>query len=63
MAGNGIGVVAELGTAVQLATAIADFFSDSERLQQWRGRLEVVREELSWQCEGERLKGIYEELR
>lgn len=63
VAGNGIGVVAELGTAVQLATAIADFFSDAERLQQWRGQLEVVREELSWQREGERLKGIYEELR
>lgn len=61
--GNGIGRVADLGTAAQLACAIDGFFSDNERLQVWRSRLTLVREELSWQREGERFKGIYEELR
>lgn len=60
---NQIGTVAQLGSAAQLATAIDDFFADAERLQGWRNRLTQVREELSWQREGERLKQIYEELR
>lgn len=54
-----IGRVADLGTPATIATAIADFFADEQRLQRWRDNLLEVRRELSWEREGERLKRIY----
>lgn len=63
VAGNGIGRVARLATPEQLAWAIEEMLSDGGRLQGWRERLSVVRQELSWQRESERLLQIYEELK
>ncbi|GAB7533047.1 hypothetical protein PS3A_54630 [Pseudomonas sp. 3A(2025)] len=57
-----IGRVGDLSNAVRLACAIDDFFADRQRLQAWRDTLQQVRQTLSWQCEGEKLKQIYEGL-
>ena len=62
MVGHDVGQVFDLSRPEKIARAIADFFSDSERIDTWRDNLRVVREQLSWQCEGERLKEIYEAL-
>ncbi len=56
---NGIGCVGDLATPKAIANMIEAFFSDGQRLQRWREQLAVVRLELSWQQEGERLKQIY----
>lgn len=58
-----IGRVADLSTPAAIATAIADFFADEQRLLRWRDNLLEVRRELSWEREGERLKRIYGTLR
>lgn len=58
-----IGRVADLSTPAAIATAIADFFADEQRLLRWRDNLLEVRRELSWESEGERLKRIYGTLR
>ncbi|WP_256814907.1 MULTISPECIES: glycosyltransferase family 4 protein [Pseudomonas] len=58
-----IGSVADLSTVSRLTQAISEFFSDDIRLQTWRGTLKTVRQEMSWQHEGEKLKQIYEEFR
>lgn len=60
--GHDVGQVFDLSSPEKIARAITDFFSDSERIDTWRDNLRVVREQLSWQCEGERLKEIYEAL-
>jgi glycosyltransferase involved in cell wall biosynthesis len=60
--GNDVGQVFDLTESEQIADAISDFFSDGQRLGKWRSNLKVVREKLSWQHEGERLKGIYKAL-
>lgn len=60
--GNDIGQVFDLSASEKIANSIDDFFSDSQRVDGWRKNLKVVREQLSWQCEGERLKGIYKAL-
>lgn len=57
-----IGLVGDLSSAARLASAIDDFFGDPQRLQAWREKLQQVRQTLSWQCEGEKLKQIYEGL-
>jgi glycosyltransferase involved in cell wall biosynthesis len=57
--GNQIGCVGDLGTPRAIASMIEAFFSDGQRLQRWREQLAVVRQELSWQQEGERLKQLY----
>lgn len=57
-----IGQVSDLSSAARLAGAIDDFFGDPQRLQAWRETLQQVRQTLSWQCEGEKLKQIYEGL-
>lgn len=61
--GNAIGTVASLSRPAQLGAAIEHFFGDPDRLQAWREKLASVRDELSWQREGERLQQIYEELK
>lgn len=59
VAGNQIGSVGDLATPRAMADMIEAFFADEQRLQSWRERLAVVRLELSWQQEGERLKQLY----
>ncbi|TLP61139.1 MULTISPECIES: glycosyltransferase [Pseudomonas] len=63
VAGNAIGHVCELATAQQIARAIEEMFADRSRLLAWREQLMAVRDALSWQHEGERLKQIYEGLK
>ncbi|BAP43578.1 glycosyltransferase [Pseudomonas sp. 21LCFQ010] len=58
-----IGKVEDLSSVARLAAAIDDLFADRPRLQAWRNTVEQVRQTQSWQCEGEKLKQIYEELR
>lgn len=59
VAGNQIGCVGNLATPRAMADMIEAFFADEQRIQHWRDQLAVVRLELSWQQEGERLKQIY----
>lgn len=58
-----IGQVGDLSSAARLALAIDEFFSDRLRLQAWRSTQQQVRQTLNWQCEGEKLKQIYEDLK
>lgn len=58
-----IGLVADLSSGSRLTQAISEFFSDDSQLQAWRSNLEKVRQEMSWQREGEVLKRIYEGVR
>lgn len=57
--GNQIGCVGDLATPPAIAKMIEQFFADELRLQFWRERLAVVRQEISWQREGESLKQLY----
>lgn len=57
-----IGKVDDLSTVARLAAAIDDLFSDRPRLQAWRNTVKQVRQTHNWQCEGEKLKQIYEEF-
>lgn len=57
--GNRIGCVGDLATPRAIADRVTAFFANEQRLQHWRERLSVVRQELSWQQEGERLKELY----
>ncbi|QLC73635.1 glycosyltransferase [Pseudomonas sp. LPB0260] len=57
--GNQIGCVGDLSTPSAMAKMIEAFFADELRLQRWRERLAAVREELSWQKEGESFKQLY----
>ncbi|APC19593.1 hypothetical protein BLL42_28185 (plasmid) [Pseudomonas frederiksbergensis] len=57
--GNQIGCVGDLTTPLAMAKMIEQFFADELRQQCWRERLAVVRQELSWQREGENLKHLY----
>lgn len=57
--GNQIGCVGDLATPLAMAKMIEQFFADELRHQCWRERLAVVRQELSWQREGENLKQLY----
>ena len=61
--GNGIGLVAPLGDATQIRAQITAFFSDQQRLVDWRRRLETVRQEICWEVEEKKLIDIYENLR
>ncbi|MFJ4443739.1 glycosyltransferase family 4 protein [Pseudomonas sp. NPDC089422] len=63
VAGNAIGRVESLDTPEKMASAITAMFQNADQLQAWRDNLLTVRETLSWQREGERLKQIYEELK
>ena len=63
VADNSIGRVESLTTPEQMACAITAMFRDASQLQAWRDNLLTIREDLSWQREGERLKQIYEELK
>lgn len=58
-----IGKVEDLSSVARLAAAIDDLFADRPRLLTWRNTVKQVRQTHSWQCEGEKLKRIYEELR
>lgn len=60
---NGIGMVADLSSSRRIAGAVAEMFSDPLRIEGWRKHLLRVRQELSWQIEGEKLKQIYRALR
>lgn len=61
--GNGIGQVGDLSSPPEIAAQIMAFFAQAEALQTWKGRLDDVRRQISWQQEGERLKQIYEKLK
>lgn len=56
---NQIGEVGDLSTPMAIAQMVEAFFADELRLSHWRERLVVVRQELSWQKEGEYLKQLY----
>lgn len=61
--GHGIGQVAELGDARQMAQAIDAFFGDADRLRGWREAAVRARATLNWDVEGAKLAALFEALR
>jgi glycosyltransferase involved in cell wall biosynthesis len=63
VAGHGIGQLAGLGDAQQMAQAIDAFFADAQRLQGWRDAARRARETVNWDAEGARFAAVVEGLR
>lgn len=60
--GNGLGMVADLGSPMLIARAIDDFLSDRGRLADWRARVVARRAEFGWEGQAARLVPIFREL-
>lgn len=62
IAGNGLGMVADLGSPMRIADAIDGFLSDRVRLAEWRGRVMARRPEFGWDRQAARLGAIFRSL-
>jgi glycosyltransferase involved in cell wall biosynthesis len=60
---GGIGLVAKLNTARDIAMSIDSLFADNTRLEQWRANARVYRNQVCWEREGEKYQAIFERLR
>ncbi len=62
VAGEQIGLVGEMDSPAKIASLIDAMFADKTRLDAWRRRLLVVRQQICWEVEQKKLLQIYRTL-